>query len=210
MGDFKNDTTTDRDNSYTNSKVGQIIEDYNLDGQGAWLEAAWTGDGIERLSLRELADEFNQRVLEAAMVETGMNPLQKDITNTYEILTDEETSSGDRVEVRNRLKWNGIDVDALESDFVTHQAIHTYLRKYRGVEQTESDTDPREKERETIERLQGRTKAVTTNSLERLATQDELDLDSFDVLVNVQVICGECGTQYQIADLFEAGGCDCR
>ena len=80
------------------------------------------------------------------MIEAGMDPLQKDVGNTYEILTDQETSSGDRVEVRNRLEWNGIDVDALESDFVTHQVIHTYLRKYRGVERTESDTVPRERE----------------------------------------------------------------
>lgn len=204
------DTTPGLDNQYTDSKVGRVIEDYDLNGQGEWLEAAWTGDGVESLSLRELADEFNQFVLEAAMIEAGMDPLQKDVGNTYEILTDQETSSGDRVEVRNRLEWNGIDVDALESDFVTHQAIHTYLRKYRGVERTESDTDPRERERETIERLQGRTKAVTKNSIERLATQDELDLDSFDVLVDIQVICGECGTQYQIADLLNGAGCDCR
>ena len=204
------DTTPGLDNRYTDSKVGRVIEDYDLNGQGEWLEAAWTGDGVESLSLRDLADEFNQCVLEAAMIEAGMDPLQKDVRNTYEILTDQETSSGDRVEVRNRLEWNGIDVDALESDFVTHQAIHTYLRKYRGVDRTESDTDPRERERETIERLQGRTKAVVKNSIERLATQDELELDSFDVLVDIQVICGECGTQYQIADLLNGAGCDCR
>jgi hypothetical protein len=193
-----------------NSKVGRVIEAYELDGQGEWLETHWTGDGVERRSLRDLADAFNRRVLEAAMQEAGMDPLENDVQSTYDLLTDDEASSGTRVDLRNRLEWNGIDVESLESDFVSHQAVHTYLTKARGVEREEPETDPREKGLETIERLQGRTQAVTADTLDRLANGGEIDLEGFGVFVDIRITCDDCGTQYQVADLVEQGGCDCR
>ena len=193
-----------------NSKVGRVIEEYDLDGQGAWLEAHWTGDGVERQSLRDLADAFNRRVLKATMQEAGMDSLETDVESAYRLLTDDDASSGARVELRNRLEWNGIDIEAVESDFVSHQAIHTYLREVRDAEREEPDIDPCEKELETIERLQGRTQVVTEDSLERLAKQGELTLDGFDVLVDIRVVCDRCGSQYQVADLLTQGGCDCH
>ena len=192
-----------------NSKVGRVIEEYGLDGQGAWLETHWTGDGVERRSLRDLADAFNRRVLSAAMQEAGMDSLETDVESAYRLLTDDDASSGARVELRNRLEWNGVDVEAVESDFVSHQAVHTYLRKVRDAEREEPDVN-REKELETIERLVGRTQVVTADSLERLAKQGELTLDGFDVLVDVRVVCDRCGSQYQVADLLSQGGCNCH
>ncbi|WP_255197702.1 rod-determining factor RdfA [Halorarius litoreus] len=206
MSDAGNDADG-TDVPHTNSKVGRLIEEYGLDGRGAWLEERWTTDGT---SLRDLADEFNQLLLEAAMRDAGMDPLDHDVAGTYEMLTDETTSSGSRVELRNRLEWDGVDVEALEADFVSHQAIHTYLRKFREAERQEPDVDPRASAQDTIERLQGRTKAVATDTLSRLANGGDLTLDEFDVLVDVRVICSNCGTQYQLPDLLEQGGCDCQ
>jgi hypothetical protein len=193
-----------------NSKVGRVIEEYALDGAGAWLETHWTGDGVERRSLRDLADAFNRRVLRATMREAGMDSLETDVESAYRLLTDDDASSGARVELRNELEWNGVDVEAVESDFVSHQAVHTYLRKVRDAEREEPDVDPREKELGTIQRLQGRTRVVTTDSLERLAKQGELTLDGFDVLVDVRVVCDRCGSQYPVADLLTQGGCECH
>jgi hypothetical protein len=193
-----------------NSKVGRVIEEYGLEGRGEWLETHWTGDGVERRSLRDLADAFNRRLLEVAMQEAGMEPLEHDVESAYELLTDEDASSGTRVDLRNRLEWKGVDVEALESDFVSHQAIHTYLTKVRGVEREKSGTEPREKGLQTIEGLQGRTRAVARDTLDRLVKSSGLDLAAFDVLVDVRVLCEDCGTQYQVAELLEQGGCDCQ
>lgn len=193
-----------------NSKVGRVIEEYGLEGQGEWLETHWTGDGVERRSLRDLADAFNRRLLGAAMEDAGMDPLGNDVESAYEVLTDDDASSGTRVDLRNRLEWNGVDVASLEADFVSHQAVHTYLTKARGVDREEPETDRRQKGIETIEGLQGRTQAVTTDTLERLANAGEIDLEGFDVFVDVRVICDECGTQYQVSELIEQGGCDCQ
>lgn len=210
MSDSGNDPDSDTDTPTINSKVSRVIEQYGLDGQGEWLETHWTGDGVERRSLRDLADAFNRRVLEAAMRDARMEPLESDVESAYDLLTDDDVSSGARVDLRNRLEWNGIDVESLESDFVSHQAIHTYLKKARGVEREEPDTDPREKGLETVERLQGRTQVVTTDTLDRLAKQGVVDLEGFDVFVDVRVICDNCGSQYQVAELIEQAGCDCQ
>lgn len=192
------------------SKVSRLIEEYDLGGRGEWLETHWTGDGVERRGLRDLADAFNRRLLGVAMRGAGMDPLEHDVESAYELLTDEEASSGTRVDLQNRLEWNGIDVEALKSDFVSHQAIHTYLTKVRGVEHERSETAPLETGLQTIERLQGRTRVVTTDTLDRLAKGGDIKLAAFDVLVDVRVLCENCGTQYQVAELLEQGGCECQ
>lgn len=210
MSDSGNDPEPETETPAINSKVSRMIEQYDLEGQGEWLETHWTGDGVERRSLRNLADAFNRQLLKAAMQDAGMTPLENDVESAYERLSDDDASSGARVELRNRLEWNGIDVESLESDFVSHQAIHTYLRKVRDAKREEPDTDPREKELGTIERLQGRTQVVTTDSLERLAKRGIVDLAGFDVLVDIRVICDNCGSQHQATELIDQGGCDCQ
>lgn len=192
----------------TDSKVGRVIAEYDLSGTAEWLEAAWTGEGRERQSLRDLAAAFNRRVLEAAMREADMDPLPTDVESAYATLTGDETSSGARVELRNRLEWEGVDLESVETDFVTHQAVHTYLTKYRNVERGRPEVDPAN-ERETVGKLRSRTEAVTKNAVERLADHGKLDAGSLDVLVDVQVVCSDCESQYQVDEFIERGGCDC-
>lgn len=208
MNEPGDDTGSDHGRPDTASKVGRVIAEYGLSGTAEWLEAAWTGDGRERRSLRDLADEFNRRVLAAAMRDAGMDPLPSEVESAYATLTDDAVSSGDRVELRNRLSWEGVDPDTVERDFVTHQAVHTFLRKYRGVERGTPEVDPA-KVQETVGKLRGRTKAVATNAIERLADSGALDVGSFDVLVDVRVVCDDCGTQYRLDELVDRGGCDC-
>jgi hypothetical protein len=50
------------------SKVARLIEEYELEGLGADLEARWTGDDNERMSLRDLATFFNQQLLRQALI----------------------------------------------------------------------------------------------------------------------------------------------
>jgi hypothetical protein len=210
MNDSGNDAEPEDTPTHMNSKVRRVIEEYGLDGMGAWLEAHWTGDGVERRSLRDLAGAFNRRVLEAAMRDAGKDPLETDVESAYKVLTGDDVSSGARVDLRNRLEWDGIDVESLESDFVSHQAIHTYLRKARQVEREAPENDPRTTGLETIERLQGRTQVVTTDTLDRLAKQGAIDLEGFDVFVDVRVICDSCGSQYQATELIDQAGCSCQ
>lgn len=190
-------------------KVQRVIREYDLEGQAETLAARWRGDDGPRRSLRALADDLNKAVLAAAMHRAGLRPLDGEVENLYRLLTDDEVSAAQRTEAETKLERNGLDPAVLRSDFVSHQAVHTYLRDHRGVELPASSTsDPTTSAGETIQRTAGRLRSVAERSLDRLAG-DELTLGDADVFVSVQVYCNECGRQFDIEELLERGGCDC-
>jgi hypothetical protein len=192
------------------SKVARLIEEYDLDGLGAELEARWTGDGYDRMSLRDLADWFNKRLLEAELLAAGASALESDAEATYRQLTSDEVSTGVHTETRARLDQDGIDVAALESNFVTYQAIRSYLTDVRGASyEGPSDTEKIERDRESIQRLLTRTHSVIDQRVETLRDTDRISLGEFEVFVDVQVLCQSCGTQHSIAELLDEGGCGC-
>jgi hypothetical protein len=194
----------------TRCKVGRLIESYGLDGEGDRLERRWLGDGVERASLRTLADEFNQALLASALDDAGVNPVEADLETTYRVLTDEDESEGARTQKRLELSRDGVDVDTLLSDFVSHQAVHTYLRDYRGVERPENgDSEQLERDIETLRRLQSRAESVTADAVERSANTGRIDVGNADVLVNVRVFCQDCGADYDAEELLRRGGCEC-
>lgn len=143
------------------------------------------------------------------MEDAGTNPLQGEVENLYELLTDEDVSGGMRTQAVKRLEQAGIDVARLEADFVTHQTIHTYLTKHRGVELPREETTDIENDVQTIRRLQNRLQAVTESTLERLQNADRLSLGAGNVIVEVRVICEQCGARYDPGELLETGACDC-
>lgn len=196
--------------SMPRSKVGRVIKKRNLEGLGEEMEQYWTGKGDKQRSLRELADLFNQRVLQSAMEATNEDVLVGETGNLYELLTGDDVTSGTRIEAENRLERVGIDVEQLRDEFVSHQAIHTYLTKYRGVKPPTGDTGSKlEKSRTTIQQLSNRLRAVTETSLETLRNADELTLGDYRIYVDVRVLCTDCEAQYSLLELFDSGGCDC-
>lgn len=195
--------------SRPNSKVARVIEAYDLDGLGAKLERQWTGADGDRTSLRDLADVFNRRVLAAAMREVGYSAVESDVASAYAALTDEETGSADRMRKRRDLEQAGVDVDAVLDDFVTHQAVHTYLTSYREAELPDRSEGRIDRKLGTLERLQGRTTAVTESTIESLIGAGELTDHDYELLVDVRAICPDCGSDYAVGDLLRSGGCDC-
>ncbi|GAB7011729.1 rod-determining factor RdfA [Halorubrum trueperi] len=192
-----------------NSKVARVLEKYDLAQLGDRLEQRWTGVDGERTSLRNLADVFNRRVLEAAMRAAGQSSVERDVASAYAALTDDETGSADRLRKRRELEQAGVDVDEVLGDFVTHQAIHTYLTSYRGAELPDRSEGRVERKLETLERLQGRTAAVTESTVDALVDAGDLTDHDYELLVDVRVICPDCGTDYAVGDLLRSGGCDC-
>ncbi|EFW90078.1 hypothetical protein ZOD2009_20832 [Haladaptatus paucihalophilus DX253] len=193
------------------SKVQRVIDEYGLDTMGDRLEAYWIGDGNDQYSLRELADLFNREVLRAALTDAGISTLDGEVKNTYRLLTSDEISSGVRTETENSLERDGLDVTKLKQDFVSHQAIHTYLTKYRSVDYPAEDSGKTrlEKDTETIQRLRSRTSAVSETTLENLAKSGELTLGDFELFVDLRVVCNTCGRSYSVDELLQDGGCDC-
>lgn len=192
----------------TNSKVARVIEKYELTGMGDTLEAAWTGDTGERTSLRDLADDFNKTVLEAGLRDAGTGAIDPDVQTTYEVLTG-NGSVADRTRKIHELERAGLDVDDILNDFTTHQAIHTFLTKYRDAELPSAEEDIVDRKIETLERLMGRVAAVSESTVESLVNGEELTDHAYEVLIDVRMICPDCGSEYPLVDLLRDGGCDC-
>jgi hypothetical protein len=194
----------------TKYKVGTVLSSYDLLDLHAELPAMWLGEIGEAKSLRDLADEINIAILRRAMESAGTDPLEGEAANAYRLLTGDDVSAGVRTQQRNRLKREGVVVDELEDDFVTHQAVYTYLTKGLDISKdTTDDTDPLEKHEQRIQRLRSRTEAVTESSLSELDNAGEVTLGEFDTNVDIRIYCQDCQTQYDLTDLLHAGGCNC-
>jgi hypothetical protein len=193
-------------------KVGRVLSARGLEELDEELAARWAGeDG--GASLRELEAFLNRRVLAAAMREAGMSPLDGEAENAHRILTDDEVSSGVRTELRRRLERAGVDIEGVESQFVSHQTIHTHLRGCRGLSTPTTERTPaerREAAADTVAALGSRTEAVTRGALERLREDDAISLDGFDVLIDVSVTCDSCGRVTPVRRLLVDGGCACQ
>jgi len=194
-----------------NTKVHRLIDEYDLSGMDEQLINSWTSEGDERRSLRELADYFNRDLLRTAMDDAGMTTLDGEVENTYRLLTADEVSTGVRTQAETTLERNGIDIEALTHDFVSHQAIHTYLTKQRGVERLSERTeqDRIEKTEDTIQRLGSRLVAVAEKRLGSLRDTGTVTLGTFSVLVDIRVVCEDCGTHADVRTLLADGGCEC-
>ena len=209
MPQTSNSESTKNRNPYPTGKLGKLIDEYKLNELGDKIETYWLSDADERYSLRELAEYVNHRLLHTVIQEADMNPLDGEVENTYRLLTDDNVSTGTRTQARRRLERAGVDVDQLESDFVSRQAVHTYLTKDREVSYTPNEGDPLEREATNIRRLKRRMSTITGGKLEQLRNADQLTLGEFEAYVDVRVLCEDCGTQYQVDELLDNGACDC-
>lgn len=190
------------------NKIARLLEEYELDGLGVELEELWTAE-TDRRSLRELAAYFNQQLLKEQLKRTELQLVDSEIENMYRLLTDDEVSSADQTRIRRRLEQNGIDVPELMTDFATYQAIRTYLKEDRNAEYQADTSDPIDREKTNIQQLQGRIVSVTDGKLDQLQSSDNIEAGEFRTLVNIQVVCEDCNTQFDIFQFLEQGGCDC-
>lgn len=191
------------DGGQPRSKVAHVIETYGLDGLDAELERRWLATGDQGMSLRELAEYFNRQVLEAAIEDSEASLLDTDVETLYEQLTGDGVSSAVRTRVERRLDRDGVDVDTVTNDFVTHQSIHTYLRKYRDVNRPEASPDERRDAAiDRIQKLQDRSAAVTEDAVKSLQRHGIVPEGEIDVLVDVQVVYPDSREQYDVFELL--------
>jgi hypothetical protein len=188
-------------------KLGRTAASYGLDGLDEEFSTRWGTDG-ESVGVRELASVVNRRVLASAMREAGLSPLDGEPQNLLRLLTDDDVPGSRRLDTRRRLERQGVDVDAVLSDTVSHQTVYNHLRECLGVSKG-STGDRLERRRSTLFALRSRTETVTRETLASLRDGGELDLEGFDVIVDVRVVCESCGQSHELGALLEGRGCDC-
>jgi len=187
-------------------KVGRTAASYGLDGLDEELSAEWGGE--DSVGVRDLATRVNRRVLASAMREAGVSPLDGEPENLLRLLTDEDVPGSRRLDSRRRLEREGVDVDAVLEDTVSHQTVYNHLRECLGVSKG-ADEDRLERRGSTLFALQNRTETVTRETLASLRDGGELEIDGFDVIVDVRVVCESCGRSRELAAILEDRGCEC-
>lgn len=198
--------------SETNSryKVPRVAAKYEITAIEDELADLWTR-ADDPVSLRDLATYFNKQILEAAMETADVDLLEGEVDNTYHLLTDESVSSGVHTETVKKLERDGVDVDQLESDFVSYQAVRTYLYDCRNVErEPRTDAERIEGVARSVAQLQNRTTTVTAEKLAQLDRTDRIDLGDFQVFLDVRIFCEDCETQYDVSEILERKGCRCN
>jgi len=203
-------TDTDLRSGGRQTKVARLIEEFDLEPIGDEMEQRWTSDGDDRMSLRKLADYFNVCLLKRALARSTRNPFPSEPETIYRLLTDESQSTGDRLGCQRRLERAGVDVDALLDNFVSYQAIRSYLQKEREVQHQPNQRDRIQVESENIQRLRGRVVSVTGDKLDSLSEAGHIVLGDFRVIADIQIFCEECGTQSHANDVLKSGGCACQ
>ena len=205
------ETTPDEASETCGCKVGRISDRYGLTGLDDELVRYWTDRTDDRYSTRDLAEHVNQRVLEAALDDAGLQYKDGEVENIYRLLTSDDVSSGTRVQTRKELERDSVPVEDVESDFISHQTVYNHLTGCLEAElEQPSDEEKLERSRDKLGALRNRTAAVTEDTVAQLERGDVLDIGEFNVLVNVTVTCEDCKTQYTIRDLLDQGGCECQ
>ena len=188
-------------------KLGRVTEERNL---GA-VERQLVAERQDRNeSLRSLARRFNRQLLRQAMTEAGNPPLEGEVTNFYRLLTDDDVSRGMRTQATNRLSENGVDVESVTADFVSYQTVNRHLKNCVGV--TGKDrTRPieRAEAQDRVYSLQHRTREVTEQTLTQLRRANGDSFEDFEVFVNINARCTECGTHLSVDELLEGESCRC-
>ncbi|WP_226042622.1 rod-determining factor RdfA [Natrinema sp. DC36] len=206
MTDEGSDTTESR----CGCKLGRVSERYDLTDLHDTLISYWTGDADEQRSTRELATYVNQRVLETALTNADIPPREGAVKNTYRLLTSDDVTSGTRVQTRNELQRDGVPVEQVESDFVSHQTVYNHLTKCLDTAiGTPSDEEQLERSTEKLGALQNRTAVVTSDTVERLERKEILEIGAFNVNVSVTVTCEDCYQEYTIRELLDQRSCNC-
>ena len=204
--DGENEST---ERSGKGTKVGRVAETYGLDDVEAELLERRRGERGERESLRALESYFNRRVLRAALERAGERPLEGEVENVYHLLTADEVTEGTRTEARRRLERDGVDVGAVEADFVSYQTINRFLDAHpEGVTPKADEASVRGR-MERLFKLESRLSAVASSTLERLRDDPTFTLGEFDVFVGVTVTCTDCHARRTLRELLRHDGCEC-
>ena len=197
-------------------KVGRSADSYRLDGLDTELVRRRREADA---SLRDLADYTNRRILEAALgaasvdlADTIYGAVGDDdaVEVLYDVLAGDDTPAERVARVRTRLSQEGVDVEAIRSDWVTHSTVRTHLRECLDVDTSREASISVEDGRDTMEWARNRCTNIVRETLARMRSAGLLATGPLDVSVSIRVTCTDCGATYRPDALLSARECDCE
>lgn len=145
------------------------------------------------------------------MESAGMRVLEGDADNYYHQLTSDDTARVAAEDIRHGLEHEGVPVDEVLSNMVSYQTVRSHLNDCLDID-TSGDygngPDPKHA-KQTVRKIQSRTKRIVGQTIERLSDSGKLSLESPSVNVVVTVTCEGCGRSYRAHELMEGADCEC-
>lgn len=187
-------------------KVGRLAAEYDLTNTDTHLVEEWH-DGK---SVRALTEELNKDVIRTEMNAANVGQIEWSKTPVYEAIKTDSLNESDEIEIRRELERAGIDVGELSSNLVSHQTVYRHLTNCLDVSKTKDQTpeERRRKARDTVYALQQRTELVTKSTVENLRSADVTEVGDVDVLVDLQIVCSDCGRSMDFEEAI-TDGCRC-
>jgi hypothetical protein len=186
-----------------------VIETYSI-GLGTDTHESVSTYLLERwqageLGYRAIATLLNKRMLRTASIRAGRQVTQPQIDSEYAALMGDD--DGTAAEIRDALGGAGVDVDSLETDFLSHMAIRRHFRDCLGA------TSPdRERDSESDWQMDGLTFAREQfqrrlDDLCRSLAHNDIvsDADTASIQTPVYLRCDSCPTRTPIEEAIEQG-----
>jgi hypothetical protein len=143
------------------------------------------------------------------MISEGMSVIDDAERNTYRLLTDDDVADTSRYDARQRLRLAGVDVEEVEDDFVSHNAVYHHLNQCLGVDTSRNYTPNLSKGLVDIEKFIGRIKIVVSGEISRLSKYGRVAISEPEVIVSVKIRCGDCGRSHNIIHFMRNPKCPC-
>lgn len=196
-------------------KIGRNIDRYGLEELNEELQQRRYED---EASLRDLADYINRRILSAVLSESDIDLMDaaygavssdEALAAVYETLASDEASPDREAYVRKRLEQNDIEINEIESHWVTHPTVRAHLNDCLDIETDRPTRITTESAQDTIEWARTRCNQIVTQTISRLVSSGALSISDYDVSVVVQISCSNCENTYRPIELLERESCDC-
>lgn len=187
-------------------KIGRIATEYGFSNLDSRLAEGWRGG----TSIRRLTEELNKDIIESELDAANVGQVQWSRSPVYEALHTDELSEAEEIEIRRELERAGVDVEQLAADLVSHQTVYRHLTRCLDASKADDRTpdERRDTARKTVYALQQRTELVTESTLETLQSADVTDLGDIEVVVDLQVVCDDCGHSMDF-ETAVSDGCNC-
>lgn len=188
-------------------KVCRVLDEQGVDHYDDRLLEEWQADRSQRKGYRALTRWLNVTLLRREMDRAGLPTLGGEAASKYERLQNDD---GDGAEVERMLRREGVDVDALQDDFVSYGVMRTHLLDCLDAEyeRAESASDW---EDESIRIARDHAEGKITEAVQSLVNKDEIAAGG-DVSVHVEpeIECGECRMRAPLRRVRRRGYvCEC-
>lgn len=191
-------------------KVGKAIQVHDLDSgvreddTNEHLVARWIGsDDYTEEGYRSLAKWFNKRIMHDVYLDAGRSVSETRIDADYDALNADEQSV--REDIADDLRVDGIDVNALEGDFVSRATMRRHLTDCLGAEK-ERKPATTDWELEKIEHGRTHFHKSVSSAIQSLANKDELPGgNQANVETPIVLSCPECTARIELETALSRG-----